>query len=347
LGSGHLYHLLKRLQKLRTLEKYLTEKKKKHGWFFAEGYKPSGEATPNPKEAPWLTDMPWLPTESFTDDHIDPGAIATESKKLFDRNREKNKAIFEPPHALIRETSSLPVALSNRYLVFRREIIGIHAPPSQERDLSRLRRDIISHRELYKMLLLSTSGRAGVSRSTETVHKKDIMALPYPDDLSKLDLSKAEQIVCDDILNYGIEEISQGENSRASSTNLTAPALRAFGKVFCDSLNSIYKQNSNQFCALDFIESPSFICFPFAYGTPSRAKRIPQTWKTQIESGNLEPLMENIQGSGTLYKRIIKLYHQNRHLVFLIKPKLVRYWLRSTALRDASEVFTDLVSSGY
>lgn len=347
LGSGHLYHLLKRLQELRTLEKYLLEKKQQHGWFFGEGYKPRGEATICPKKATWLTGKPWLPTESLVADHIDPADISTETASPFDRNRKKNKAIFEAPHVLIRETPSLPVAFSNDYLVFRREIIGIHAPAAQKCELSRLRHDIISHRNLYKMLLLSTSGRAGVSRSTETVNKKDIMALPYPHDLSKLKLSKAEQIICDDILEYGIDQISRGESSNACSTNANARVLRAFGKVFCDSLNSIYKENSKQFYSLGYIESPSFICFPFAYGNPGKPKSISQLSKTQIADGNLGSLIDNVQGASTLYKRIIKQYLRHRHMIFLVKPKLLRYWLRSIALRDANEVFADLVSSGY
>ena len=65
-----------------------------------------------------------------------------------------------------------------------------------------------------------------------------------------------------------------------------------------------------------------------------------------VVPGNLDNLVDNPQGTRVLYKRIIKLYPQ-KDMVYLIKPKTVRYWLKSIALRDASEVFTDLVSSGY
>ena len=36
------------------------------------------------------------------------------------------------------------------------------------------------------MLSITGSGRAGISRSTGTILEKDMLALPYPEDLSKL-----------------------------------------------------------------------------------------------------------------------------------------------------------------
>ncbi len=37
----------------------------------------------------------------------------------------------------------------------------------------------------------------------------------------------------------------------------------------------------------------------------------------------------------------------NDDIVYLIKPKQVRYWLRSIALRDADEMMVDLFKAGY
>jgi len=347
LGSGHLYHLIKRMRYLRTLGKYLQEKKK-HGWFFAEGYKPVGEATTNPRKAYWLTGKRWIPTETFTRDYIKEVDIEIESQKLFDRNRERNKKIFEAPHILIKETPSLPVAFRDDYLIFRREIMGIYAPENQRRELAEIRKVIILNRELYKMLLLSISGRAGISRSTSTILKKDIMALPYPENLNLLKMSKAEKIVTDDVLEYGIDQLRLAEEAEVNTKDAGKCTLTDFARVFCTSLNSVYKENTKRFYPLEPIESISFFCFPFAYGNPDRPKKIPETNRIQIEKGNLESLMDNRQGASVLYKRIIKQYHKDhKDMVYLIKPKLLRYWLKSIALRDANEVFTDLVSSGY
>jgi len=344
LGSGHLYHLIKRLQNLRSLDKYLKDKRKKHGWFFGEGYKPEGESTKEPQKASWLTNKNCIPTEKFVEDKINKDDILTESASLFDRTRKENKLIFDTPHVLIRETPSLPIAFCDYELIFRREIVGIYAPRAQ--DLLQMRNNIIKNKKLYKMLLLSMSGRAGVSRSTGTIYKKDIMALPYPDDFNKLRLSKAEQIVCNDVIEYYAEQLEKNEEAELNTEDANEQILKAFAKVFCTSLNSIYKKNSKQFYPLDYMKSISFICYPFAYGNPNKRQKMSESEKKQIEKGDLSCLMDNQQDANILYKRIIKLYHQ-RDMVYLVKPKTLRYWLKSIALRDANEVFTDLVSSGY
>ncbi len=158
-------------------------------------------------------------------------------------------------------------------------------------------------------------------------------------------LSKAKQIVCDDVLKYGIEQLSQGEEAKVNIEEAKKSTIVKFAEVFCTSLNSIYKEGPKQFYPLGHIESLSFICLPFAYGNPEKPKRIPKAKKTKIENGNIDSLIDNPQGTNVLYKRIIKLHQKD--MVYLIKPKILRYWLKSIALRDASEVFTDLVSSGY
>jgi hypothetical protein len=110
-------------------------------------------------------------------------------------------------------------------------------------------------------------------------------------------------------------------------------------------LNSIYKEKGKQFYPLEYIESTSFICLPLAYGYPENPKKLLEEEQKQIKGGNLQILIDNKQGMNVLYKRIVKLYQPD--MVYLVKPKTLRYWLKSIALRDANEVFADLVSSGY
>ena len=57
-----------------------------------------------------------------------------------------------------------------------------------------------------------------------------------------------------------------------------------------------------------------------------------------------EGLMEN-QQEALHYRRILRLYQKD--MVYLVKPKTLRYWLKSIALRDVNDVMTDLVNSGY
>ncbi|NQU86192.1 MAG: hypothetical protein HQ541_10570, partial [Mariniphaga sp.] len=116
--------------------------------------------------------------------------------------------------------------------------------------------------------------------------------------------------------------------------------LDEFGKVFCESLNPIYQKGERRFKPLTPIHSLSYICFPFAYGN----KEISSEIYVKIEDGDLSVLMENLQES-IHYRRILRLYQTD--IIFLVKPKTLRYWLKSVALRDASDVMIDLVNSGY
>ena len=341
LGSGHLYHLLKRMQVLRKLGDYLKDNKIKHGWKFGEGY----IVGDGDKTASYLTGKRSIPTSKFVDDVINKNDLKKEEATKFYRIAERNKEIFQRPHVLIKEKPSLPIAFVDDDLIFKNEIIGIHAPEGYEQ-LIELRQNIRANKKLYKMLLLSGSGRAGISRSITSILMKDIMPLPYPENEDELKLSKAEQIVCDDVLNYGIDQLSCGEEAKINIVEAKKRVLSAFAKTFCTSLNSIYKENGKQFYSLDPIYSLSFICQPFAYGNPEKPKKISRAKRTQIEKGDLTSLIDNQQGTSILYKRVIKLYHQ-KDMVYLIKPKTLRYWLKSIALRDANEVFTDLMNSGY
>ena len=339
LGGGHLYHLIKRFQKLRTLGNYLNEKKKYKDWVYGEGYK-LGLGSSNLKKATHLTGKKMVPTNQFDKNGIHK--IVVENEEYFERPREKNKQIFKKPHLIIKKTPDIPISFIDKDLIFRNEIMGINAPDEEKNDLRNLEKYINKYESVYKMLLISMSGRAGVSRSTATVLKKDIMNLPYPENKKDLMLSQAEKIVCADIINYGIEHLSKGENANVNTREASEKQLQRFSETFCQSLNSVYAEGKKQFYSYKPVATASYICCPFAYGNPEKPFLIP---KKEIEEGNLAILMENNKGGNALYRRILKIYGNN--MVYLIKPKILRYWLRSVALRDASETFMDLVKNGY
>ena len=306
---------------------------------YVEGYK-LGLGNSNLKKDTHLTGKKMVPTNQFDKNGIHK--IVVENEEYFERPREKNKQIFKKPHLIIKKTPDIPISFIDKDLIFRNEIMGINAPDEEKNDLRNLEKYINKYESVYKMLLISMSGRAGVSRSTATVLKKDIMNLPYPENKKDLMLSQAEKIVCADIINYGIEHLSKGENANVNTREASEKQLQRFSETFCQSLNSVYAEGKKQFYSYKPVATASYICCPFAYGNPEKPFLIP---KKEIEEGNLAILMENNKGENALYRRILKIYGNN--MVYLIKPKILRYWLRSVALRDASETFVDLVKNGY
>lgn len=337
LGGGQLFHLVDRILSGRTLGEYLKNKKKVDSWVYGEGYNIGNRS----KLASHLTGKLMVDTSCFTEEGILETRI--EHEVLFEGTRKKNKLIFKSPHLLIKETpgkNKFVISLLDTDLIFRHEIMGIHASIEELEKLRELEGTLQKNYDLMKMLLLSFSGRAGISRSSSTVLMKDILALPYPENERDLKLSFSEEIIKNDILKYKLDELSKGEKAKINTQTVSEKELEEYGQVFCESLNPIYQEDGRKFEPLTPIHTLSYICFPFAYGSA----KIPLEITTKIKEGDLSVLIENQQESVT-YRRILRLYKKD--IVFLVKPKTLRYWLKSIALRDAGDVMLDLVKSGY
>ena len=338
MGGNQLYYLVKRLMNSRSLGDYLTRKKRNDGWVYSEGYVRGKKNNDN--EAPHITDKPMLEAENFTEDGI--LEITIERQKKFAVTQKTNKLVFTPPHLLIREIlgkNKFITAYVEDYLVFKHQIIGIYAPWGQKEELKRIENILQRHYKLFKMFLLAFSSRAGIGRSLSTVLKKDFMALPYPEDERVLELSRNEEIILQDMLDYRLEEYQKGEREKVNITEVMPAQLTEFGKTFCHNLNSIYQVDDKQFHPLPPLDGPAYICFRFTYGEKNNQPVIDGS-----STNDLTSLLDYEQ-EAIKYKRVIKTYSPN--MVSLIKPKTLRYWLKSIAIRDAVEVMQDLVESGY
>lgn len=344
-GGGHLYYLVKRLSGSRSFGDYLKQKKmiskynlSPNKWIFGEGYiVGNGE-----KEAPHITGQPYVETNNFQEAGILETSIETETKFESPRGTRDQQLIFEPPHLLIKEVLGINrfiIAFSEEYLVFRHRIIGIHAPWAEVDGLKQIESYLQRNHALFKMLLLSFSSEAGIGRSFSALLMKDFMSLPYPEDDSILELSNNEEIIVQDVLQYGLESLKRGERAEANVTQPSTEQLAAFGNVFSQNLNSIYQSEGNAFRPLEPIEHTAFICYPFIYGGQEKADISPP-----INLNNLDTLLNDNRKSIS-FQRVVRLYQDD--IVYLIKPKMLKYWLKSVALRDATDVMQDLIASGY
>lgn len=181
---------------------------------------------------------------------------------FFEEPRKVTRAIFSPPHVLIREKVeglAIPAAFSNEELVFTNQIVGVHAPNGDKEHLQVLAVRL-NESKLYGILAILVSGRILVGRSN-SLYANDIMALPYPDDMQEIDLNFWEQALVEDIGNYLVEFRRDGEKAGILS-KVDETDLHNFGEMFCNILNPVYKQ----FRPLQPIPMGSFICYPFCYG---------------------------------------------------------------------------------
>ncbi|MCK6690810.1 MAG: N-6 DNA methylase [Thermoanaerobaculia bacterium] len=341
LGGGRLLRLVNYLGNLRSLGEYLEEKKGER-WVWAEGY----IIGKGDKPAEWITGKNTVDTESFTERGI--GKIKIEDATLFYRNAGENKEIFKPPHILIKENlgqDCIPIVFSEEYLCFKHEIIGIHAKQEDSQTLKKLYQNLTKNAKTNRFFLISASTRAGVSRSTSTLLKNDIMGLPYPENPDDLRLGYSETIVQNDVLEYYIKSNASSENSPLSQP-VSRTKLEEYGEVFCNILNPIYEQNGQKWFVQSFYEGDAAIAFAFCYGMP-RIDVLPNLFEGGLQ--NIENMIQNKTHRNIRIHRVLReyLHLDDYDVLLLIKPKSLRYWLKSIALRDADETFNDLKRTGF
>lgn len=340
LGGGRIRFLIDKLKTMRTFGEYLEKMRKDNGWVYGEGYIIGEKGN---KKADYITGYPTIPTDAFTETGIDKSKIYLEETTLFSCPRSSNRKIYQEPHVLIKErlgNYSIPISYVNSYLTFKHDIIGIHASRKNLTELKELI-DRLKNNNTYRFFLSAVSGRSSIIRSTSTVLMKDILSLPYPEDKDDLSLDFAEKIIIDDTINYLIDYLKYGEKSKICINYVNDSGIREYGQVFCKVLNSIYAKEKFKFELGRIIKTKSFICVKFIY-TDFIDKIVLGNNNEELQ---LENLIYNKISKDVRITRILKMYDKDS--IFFIKPKQLRYWLKSIALRDADEVFNDLIIKGY
>ena len=88
----------------------------------------------------------------------------------------------------------------------------------------------------------------------------------------------------------------------------------------------------------------NYIAIHFEYGKELLTVSEEQVFNLEQYIQNVIP-QKNIKRPHTHIQKIMKVYGKNT--IILIKPKQLRYWLPSIALRDADEVFADYIKARY
>jgi hypothetical protein len=343
LGDLSLFTIIKQHERFRTFGKFLSEKIVLNGWSVGEGYKRESKITEfkEKHKADHLTGKKMVPTKCFTEEEIK--CTITEKAEFFGRSRIENKNIFKGPHILFKNAlgkQKLPIHLVHEDLGFMREIVGINSPASDVNDLEEIVNRFRRNSDLYRCFLVGRSGRAGIDRSIYTLKFEDFLELPYPEDIQQLEPSKIDNIIIQDILNYRIEELSKGENSKLNKLTTKQDDLIKYSDVLITYLNSIYQVGENRFYSTPPIFTNFYIFHFCHYGKHSNSS-------ISNNSLNEEMVQELIENNfNTIhFKRVLKIYKKD--IFILIKPKAIRYWLKSIAIRDASDIVSDLFNNGY
>lgn len=333
LGGGRISQLIGRLSKLRTLGEYL-EDKISNGWIKGEGFIKGGNTS-----APYITEKDFLPTESFTEDGIDVSIIIKCEFKHF--HRPRREPLYQPPHLLIRKIlgkNKLITQYVDKYLTFQSDIFAIHAPTNDKQELVNIDRYLDDYGSLLRFYILATSSRVGVGKAT-SLYDEDILSLPYPEDLSEVKLSKAEEILLNDALEF---ELSGGERKMFVQLSRIDDLL-AYSDILCKTLNTIYS-NGKTFQLFKVLDAIDYYALHFEYTSDDITTKTETVSDLNNYISNIIPNHKKARDS-THIQKIMKIYGKDS--IVLVKPKQIRYWLKSTSLRDADEIFADYIKSRY
>ena len=131
--------------------------------------------------------------------------------------------------------------------------------------------------------------------------------------------------------------IRRGQNSDLLIKEAKVDHLQEYSNLFLRMLCSVYDnlQASNP------IFLNGLICQPFYFG-----ERPNLSWIEDHTEDELKKLIYNDKTHGYLRTiRVLRFYAEN--VLLIIKPDRLRYWIVSTAIRDADETLIDLRRQGF
>jgi hypothetical protein len=329
--------LVTRLNAFSTLENYA----RANSWDIGEGFIEAKPPSDGPASktvvrnpAPHVTGKPLLPSNGIKATGIDRDSIGKVQTKLF--RSAYTEARYTPPMVLIHEQADLNHDFwDEHYLTYKNQIVGVCGLKNDSKKIKKLAKYFEKNKRALQAFVACTSVKMFTQHAT-TLSATDIFNLPYPAE-SELDLSEFEQILIDDIVDFGRDHVRLGEKSTVS-TSSGSDGLNAFNETFANSINAIYKKKPLRF--LEPVIWPGVICQPYMFGNGT----IDWDGVEQLQT-KLDGLLKEEKGAGLKITRIARIYDGN--CIFLLKPNTLRYWLRSIALRDADETLADLWDQGF
>jgi len=311
---------------MRNLAEYVKQRR----WDYGNGFI-VGNAD---KPASFLTGKDFLPARAFNLDGIDENKIIPLNETGFERPR--NERLFTPPLILIKKVDSLPMVFWDKHhLTYNYRIVGVHSPLIQESELLQLYNALSQHHEFHQFFC-TLNGMSLLGTAT-ALSKEDIDKLPYPEDLNEMSLSFWEKALCEDTLKYMTNYVRLGQNSESLTKAANIDDLNTYSGMFIRMLRSVYDNLE----ASEPIFLNGLTCQPFYFG-----ERPDFSWLSEQPEDALRKLVYDDKNHAHLRTiRILRLYSKN--FLLLVKPDRLRYWIRSTAVRDADETIVDLRQDGY
>jgi len=339
LGGGRLVQLAKRIVEFPTIQDYVTNKKwlNREGYIIGEQKKDVPETIKRksiPKKADWLFNQLLIVPKALTFKGIDKNQLGRVPTNLFLRPRKPE--IYKSPLIIIEERESLKSGFWNDgFLAYTNEFIGIKAKTEEESELKKFYNWFKNNNDILRSCLHLIGGRMLTVRSTAS-QEGDIMNLPCPED-HNFDLATWEKEVLDDINNFMAEYVRIGQDSKLLRKMPSENDLQNYSQVFIRQMNTIYPKMVN--CRNINNENFRLTVFSF-YGD---INILPELGNSNVLD-NLSTLIPNEKSEFLKTQRVVRIFTGDS--IIIVKPNKLRYWIQSTAIRDADDIIMDIFNDG-
>jgi DNA polymerase III psi subunit len=340
LGGNRLNHLIKKLNRKThyqtNLEDYLhnhlrIEKNRfRNGFQFANGLK-SGSFITNKRVllgANFSNEK-----ENYTFLEKDTKFYLTNDEVLYLKPLINIKRIIDNGEFLLK--------FQNEDTAFNDTIVGISAPENKEGELLNLFNKLVVNEKINSLKTLATCSQFFLGSSTP-IQKQDIANWTIPLDNDEINLTFSEKIIMIDVLDYIYPSWYLGENAPINKNEATINELKEFADIFNQAFNSIYKKENKEQKLSVIYEGETFFALEFEYSDNQINE--PKIIDKKEADKKIKTLIENQNEKSKLVNRVLRIYTPNK--ITLIKPKKLRFWLKSIALQDSDETFDDIIENG-
>lgn len=377
-GSPRDYELIKKLNSssFQTFDEKCTENNWTHGEGVTVGNKKN--------DASEYLGKPFVDASKLNRFLVDESILPPFEIPKLENLRNKTKAIFKGPHILLKQSPKageigLRAALLNKDAIFKHSLIGISGS-MKDRDLLSAY-CILLNSSIILYYALMTSRRWLVER--DELEKDEIMKFPIPtkipehlisfnllqklassqnweQELNSLanklyNLTEEEQILIDDAINYTLEAFRLRAKSKAFESTFDKDSddeniLLAYMSVVQRTLQNSF---GSKFEPVIFQQQSSINPLPLrAVALQLMENELSSNPEIKIIQSDeaLDQALNKID-QYLLHQRLPNLFIQRnvrayiKKTIYIIKPDQRIYWTRSNALRDADEIYTDIMKA--
>ena len=187
---------------------------------------------------------------------------------------------------------------------------------------------------MLRLMIVASSSRAGGTKSVRTHYSEDFWGLPYEPNLNFTD---NEKIVTSDFVKY-ILPYFDSILSPVSDNTAEPDSLLDFGNLYCQRINVVYEKDDERYMPAFYYEGENYFIYVLDYTNTN------PSFRQIISKDDLDALL-NFNAGSYIVRRTVRIYKEKR--IIMIKPKQIRFWMKSIALKDADDTFNDILNTWY